>query len=119
MSAETTPTTLTPDQVGAETPETATNPESGFSRSMLISATRCLLTYVFFPFVAPLFGLASDIGPTLGLIIGVVAIYFNVASLRRFWVARHRLRIPMTFIHVGVIALLTILVVEDISDLLG
>lgn len=101
-------------------PVAATDPATNtFSVSMVVSGVRCLLTYVVFPWALPLFGLAGGVGPALGLSIGLVAIGFNVASIRRFWVAGHRWRIPITVINVSVIVLLSILVGMDISDLAG
>ena len=90
-----------------------------FSQSMAISGLRCLLTYVLLPFVAPALGWASGIGPIPGLLIGTVAIFFNVKSIRRFWMADHRWRWAYTGVGVGVIALLLVLVAKDIAALLG
>lgn len=89
-----------------------------FSRSLAISAVRCLLTYVILPFLAPLAGWASDVGPIPGLLIGLVAIGFNVRTIRRFWMADHQWRWAYTAISGSVIALLLVLMVEDISSLL-
>ncbi len=90
-----------------------------FSTSIVISAIRCTLTYVIFPFVAPLVGIASGVGPTVGIVVGTVAIAFNVLSIRRFWRARHPWRLPVTALNAGIIVLLVILVVIDIGSLTG
>jgi hypothetical protein len=90
-----------------------------FSTSMLVSATRCLLTYIVLPFVAPVFGIAADVGPGLGITIGLVAVGSNVLTIRRFHRAHHRWRWGYTAIAVCVIAMLAVLMVRDISDLLG
>ncbi len=90
-----------------------------FSVSIFISAVRCLLTYVIFPWVLPALGVAGGVGPGIGLTVGLVAIASNVASIRRFWVSRHRWRWPITVINSGVIVLVTILVLNDLSDLLA
>lgn len=87
--------------------------------SIVISAIRCLLTYVLFPWVLPAVGVANGVGPGIGLVVGVVALVSNVASIRRFWVSRHRWRWPITVINSGVIVLVTILVFNDLSDLLA
>ncbi len=100
-------------------PGPATDPTTRlFSRSIVISGTRCLLAYVVFPWVLPLLGIAKGVGPFIGIVISVVAIGFNVASIRRFWVARHRWRYAITALNVSVIALLTILLWIDVRDLL-
>lgn len=89
-----------------------------FSASMLISATRCLLTYVVFPWVLPAVGVAGGVGPGIGLVVGAVALVSNVLSIRRFWAADHRWKWPITALNVGVIVLVTILVVGDLAALL-
>ncbi|NNE74419.1 MAG: hypothetical protein HKN26_12200 [Acidimicrobiales bacterium] len=89
-----------------------------FSLSILVSAIRCTLTYVIFPFVAPLVGLASGVGAGVGVVIGVVAIVANVFSIRRFWAADHKWKMPMTALNGGIIILLSILLVVDLNTLL-
>lgn len=89
-----------------------------FSASMLISATRCVLSYVILPWVLPVLGVAGGVGPVLGLIVGAVALVANALSIRRFWRARHRWRWPITAINVGVMILVGILVAIDLSHLL-
>jgi hypothetical protein len=90
-----------------------------FSTSMLVSATRCLLTYVVLPFVAPALGVATEVGPGLGIVIGLVAIGANILTIRRFHAVRHRWRWAYTAIAVAVMGLLTVLMVQDVMDLLG
>ncbi len=90
-----------------------------FSRSMVISAVRCTLTYVVFPFVFPIIGISGGVGPLLGLVIGTIAIVANVFSIRRFWSADHPWKVPVSLLNVGIIVLLSILVVIDIGDLIG
>ncbi|MEZ5279817.1 MAG: hypothetical protein R2770_05045 [Acidimicrobiales bacterium] len=93
--------------------------ERVFSTSILISATRCTLTYVVLPWVAPAIGVASDVGPLLGLVIGVVAILFNVLSIRRFVMSDHKWKRPLVALNSSIILLLAILMVNDLRDLLG
>ena len=88
-----------------------------FSISILISATRCVLTYVVFPWLLPLAGLRGGVGPVLGLVIAVVAIGFNIASIRRFHRAGHRYRWPITALNAGVIVALLYAVVQDIGNI--
>jgi hypothetical protein len=89
-----------------------------FSASMLISATRCLLTYVVFPWILPAVGVAGGVGPGVGLVVGAVALASNAVSIRRFWAADHRWKWPITMLNIGVIALVSILVVDDVTALL-
>jgi uncharacterized membrane protein len=89
-----------------------------FSRSIVISGTRCLLAYIVFPWVLPLLGVAKGVGPIIGIVISLVAIGFNVASIRRFWVSGHRWRYAITALNVSVIVLLTILLWIDVGELI-
>ena len=102
---------------GPPAPEGAA--QRAFSTSILVSATRCLLTYIVLPFVAPALGLAAGVGPALGIPIGIVAIGCNILTIRRFWAADHRWRWAYTAIALTVIALLLVLMVEDILDLVA
>ncbi|MGQ0804331.1 MAG: hypothetical protein ACT4PI_10775 [Actinomycetota bacterium] len=88
-----------------------------FSLSLVISGTRCLLTYIILPWVLPLLGLAGGVGPAVSLVVGLVAIAFNVLSIRRFQRSGHRWRYPLMVLNATVIAFLLFLVVTDIADL--
>jgi len=89
-----------------------------FSLAMVISGLRCTLSYVVIPFVLPLIGLgASSLSPYIGLPIGIVALYFDVKGIRRFWISDHRLRWQMSLIYVGVILLVLYLVTTEIIQL--
>lgn len=89
-----------------------------FSISMLISGIRCTLTYVIFPWILPALGVVGGVGPVVGVLIGLVAIASNIASIRRFHRSGHKWRWQITLINVAVIGLLLILLVEDLTDLL-
>ncbi|GIT68383.1 MAG: hypothetical protein Ct9H300mP26_0700 [Acidimicrobiales bacterium] len=90
-----------------------------FSVSMVVSGVRCGLTYVILPFLAPLIGIGSGVGPWIGLPLGTVAIAANVLSIRRFWSGNRRWKLPMAVINLSVIALLFVLVAGDLTELLG
>jgi hypothetical protein len=91
---------------------------SAFQRSMLISALRCTLTYVIFPFVLPAVGFAKGVGPIVGITISVIAITFDVLAIRRFHIVGHRWRWHFTAIASCIIALLFVLMVQDFIHLL-
>lgn len=97
----------------------AGEPERLFSQSVLISGIRCVLTYVVFPFVAPIVGIASGIGSTVGLIIGTIAIVANLFSIRRFFRADHKYKWSVSALNAGIIILLLVLMVVDAQDLIG
>lgn len=88
-------------------------------RSLLISMTRCLLTYIALPFLLPLLGVGLGVAPVIGITVGTVAIVANVASVRRFWRADHRYRWHYTAFASLIVAMLTWLIVADVVDLLG
>jgi hypothetical protein len=87
-------------------------------RSLLISMVRCLLTYIVLPFLAPIFGIAAGVTPVVGLLVGLVAIAANVASVRRFWRADHRYRWHYTALASVIVAALVWLVIADLVELL-
>jgi hypothetical protein len=93
--------------------------QRAFSTSVLVSAVRCVLTYLVLPFLAPALGLAAGVGPAIGIPIGAVAIACNVMTIRRFWAADHRWRWAYTALALTVIALLLVLMVEDVVTLVG
>jgi hypothetical protein len=93
--------------------------QRAFSTSVLVSATRCTLTYLVLPFLLPALGLAAGVGPAIGIPVGLVAIASNIATIRRFWAADHRWRWAYTALALTVIALLLVLLAEDLASLVG
>jgi hypothetical protein len=98
---------------------TSADVHRGFSRSILVSAIRCTLTYLVLPFVTPFIGLAPRVGPLVGLPLGLVAMASNSLSIRRFWRADHRWKKPVTVLHCAVIGMLVVLLYHDLAELLG
>ena len=96
---------------------TADEARSAFQKSLLISMTRCLLMYVFFPFVLPLIGVAKGVGPAIGLVIGLLAIGSITFSIRRFWRANHSKRWHYTIFGTIIIAFLIVLAVKDLTTI--
>ena len=88
-------------------------------RSLVISAVRCLLTYIVLPFLAPILGFATGVAPVVGISVGLVAIAANVASVRRFWRADHRYRWHYTVLAAAIVVALVWLIVADVLDLHG
>jgi hypothetical protein len=84
-----------------------------FSVSIMLSALRCLITYLLLPLVAPIFGAAAGAGPALGVPISIVALVFDVRGVRRFWLADHRYRWAMTWVYGAVMAMVTTFLVID------
>lgn len=90
-----------------------------FQTSIMVATVRCLLMYIVFPFVLPALGLASGVGPLIGIPISVIAVTAIVMSIRRFWRADHSKRWHYTVLGGVVIAFLIGLVVVDLAELLG
>ena len=114
--------TITPGEPttsAASSSEDNGNAERVFSKSVVISGIRCTLTYLIFPFVAPLIGVTASVGAVIGVLIGVVAIVFNVLSIRRLFAADHPYKWWAGALNAAVIVLLVILFVLDSQTLLG
>lgn len=90
-----------------------------FSTSILISAVRCLLSYVVFPILAPTLGAITKVGAAIGIPIGIIALVFDIRAVRRFWLANHKYRWPFTIIYGFVIVLVMTLFGRDIANLVG
>jgi hypothetical protein len=88
-----------------------------FSFSIVLSALRCLLSYVVFPIATPALGLATGVGPAIGIPIAVLALFFDVIGIRRFWLTNHPWRWGMTFVYAAVMVLVSTLLVGDIVHL--
>lgn len=88
-----------------------------FSFSIVLSALRCLLSYVVFPIATPALGIATGVGPAVGIPIAVLALVFDVIGIRRFWINDHRWRWAMTVIYAAVMVLVSTLLVGDIVHL--
>lgn len=90
-----------------------------FSKSIAISATRCLITYILLPLLAPVVDLSGGVGPFLGIalsVVSIVAIYF---ATRRFFAADHKYRWGYAVIGGGIVVLLVVQGIIDAVALLG
>jgi hypothetical protein len=85
-----------------------------FNVSIALSGLRCLLGYVVLPIVTPALGAAARVGPFIGIPIAVVALVFDVAAVRRFWVANHRWRWGISAIYVVVMSMVLALLIGDV-----
>ena len=88
-----------------------------FSASMALSGTRCLLSYIVLPVLAPWLGTLPLIGPAIGIPVGVVALVFDVRAMRRFFQSDHRWRWVAAAVYLAVMAMVASLVFRDISRL--
>jgi hypothetical protein len=92
---------------------------NAFSRSIAISATRCILTYVLLPLLGPVLNISGTLGPVLGLIIGAVSMVAIIAAARRFFAADHKWRWGYVGIGSAIFVLLIVQAAVDIADLAG
>ena len=88
-----------------------------FSLSIAISAARCLLSYVVLPILVPLVGPAAGTSPALGIPLAAGALIFDIRAVRRFWLAGHRWRRPITGLYIVVMAMVASLLFADILTL--
>ena len=88
---------------------------AAFQKSMLISATRCTLTYVVFPFLLPMLSFLHGGAPIIGVVIGSVAMVADVFTIRRFFAIDHKWRWYFCSIVFGIMCLLSVLLVHDIT----
>lgn len=95
----------------------ASQAERLFSISIVLSAMRCLLTYIAIPVLGPLIGSSVTDSPAVGIPLAVLALVFDVRSVRRFWMADHRWRWQMTAVYVVVAAMVSVLLAQDINRL--
>lgn len=93
--------------------------QQAFSTSIVVSATRCILTYVVLPIVVPILGIARGVGPVIGIPIAVAAVACNVLTIRRFFAADHRWRWAYTALALSIIGLLAVTMAKDAVDLLA
>jgi hypothetical protein len=96
---------------------TAAGARKAFQTSIMIATVRCILMYVLFPFVLPALGIASNVGPAIGLAVNSVAMVCIVLSMRRFFRADHPKRWWYAGLGGAVLVLLAVLAVVDVADL--
>lgn len=88
-----------------------------FRVSVVISAIRCLITYLLVPVVVPLASLAGWVAAPIGIALCVYAVVNGVVSLKRFWRSDHRHRWMYTIFMTVVFGILALAVVSDLSRL--
>ncbi len=98
---------------------TAREAQKAFQTSIMVATVRCLLMYVFFPFVLPAIGVASGVGPWIGLPISVAAIVAISMSIRRFWRADHSKRWHYTVLGTIVIGFMIYQIVHDLTEIIS
>jgi hypothetical protein len=90
-----------------------------FSASILLSALRCLLSYIVLPIVLPAIGLARGVGPVISIPIGLLALTFDYLGIRRFWLADHHQRWAFSALYAVVGGMVLALLIVDIVHVVG
>lgn len=93
--------------------------QSAFSKSIAISATRCLITYVLLPILRPVIDLSGGVGPMLGLTVGLVSMVAIAFAVRRFFAADHKWRWHYSAVGSAIFVLLIVQAGFDVRALVG
>ncbi|WP_131104883.1 hypothetical protein [Ornithinimicrobium sufpigmenti] len=88
-----------------------------FRISVVISALRCVVTYVVVPVLLPILSLGGWVAAPVGLALCAVAAVTGAISLRRFWRADHTHRWTYTAFIAVVFAILAISTSTELSRL--
>lgn len=96
----------------------AAGARKAFQTSIMISAARCLFMYIVLPFVLPIIGVTTGVGPVIGLIISVLAMASITFSMRRFFGSDHPKRWWYAALGGAVFAFMAVSTVIDLTDLL-
>lgn len=87
--------------------------------SIIISGIRCIITYLLVPIVTPIIGFLGVLAAPLSIGLSVLAIVLGYNSLRRFWLADHRLRWRYTAFIAVVWSLLLVGIGIDVANLVA
>lgn len=90
-----------------------------FRTSVVISAVRCLITYLVVPIAVPLLSFAGVFAAPIGIALCIVAVVNGVVSVRRFWVSDHSMKWLYTWFIVVVFIVLGIALYADITRLVS
>ncbi|HLU30414.1 MAG TPA: hypothetical protein VK088_01535 [Acidimicrobiia bacterium] len=85
--------------------------------SIIISGIRCIITYLLVPIVTPIVGFMGVLAAPVSIVLSVLAIVLGYNSMRRFWLADHRLRWRYTAFIAVVWVLLLVGIGMDVANL--
>lgn len=101
-------------RVGDLDPGADAGAHRAFRFSVVVSAVRCLITYLAIPILVPLLSLSGWVAAPIGIALCVIAVVNGVVSVRRFWVSDH----PRRWVYTGFMAVVfVILAVAMVSEL--
>ena len=88
-----------------------------FRVSVVVSAVRCIITYLAIPIVVPLLSLSGWVAAPVGIALCVVAVVNGVVSVRRFWASDHARRWTYTGFMGVVFVILAVAMVSELQRL--
>lgn len=88
-----------------------------FRVSVVVSAVRCIVTYVLVPVLVPILSLGGWVAAPVGLALCALAAVTGVVSLRRFWRADHRHRWTYTVFIAVVFVILAVSTATELGRL--
>lgn len=106
-------------RVRASDPKVLGDAHKAFRTSLVVSAVRCLITYLVVPIAVPLLSFAGVFAAPIGIALCVVAVVNGVVSVRRFWTSNHSMKWMYTWFMVFVFLVLGVALYADISRLVG
>ncbi len=87
------------------------------SRSILVSAVRCIITYLVVPVAVPALGVLDVVAAPLSIALCALAAFMSVRSVRRFFLADHPKRWAYTTFAAVVLVFLAVAVAADIATI--
>lgn len=104
---------------GEAVPGAVFDAQNKLRSSIIISGIRCIITYLLVPIVTPIIGFMGVLAAPVSIALSVLAIVLGHNSLKRFWMADHRLRWRYTAFIAVVWALLAVGIVIDAASLVA
>ncbi|MDH5152692.1 hypothetical protein [Kocuria palustris] len=95
-------------RIGRIDPRSDAGAHRAFRIAVVISALRCIITYVAIPVLIPILSLGGWIAGPVGIVLCVIAAVNGVVSVRRFWRTDHAQRWTYTAFIAVVFVVLTI-----------
>lgn len=90
-----------------------------FRTSLVVTAIRCLITYLAVPILIPLLALSGTIAGPISIALCLFAIVNGIISVRRFWQANHSKRWMYTAFMGLVMVVLVLAIIIDIRKMVG
>lgn len=93
--------------------------QQAMSKSILVSAVRCTITYLLIPLLGGTVALLDAFSAPLSIALCLFAGFMSIRSMRRFWIANHPKRWAYTAFASVVLVALTIGIAVDITRIVN